>query len=195
MKSKVQNFADEKKREEIIKELKSAIIDGGIKITDLFSADDIVSSDPALKSRQQEYEHAKRVEKKLGEEREKVITLTEEKEKADKKLGELNEQLSFTKVKSLFDTSAEARKLDEKQKTFIQKRIDVFKFAKEGDEFKTEFEKFIDKQLIEFADTAKLFGVPVDKSKTPGAGPGDGKDINTEADLENPEKNPFIPKE
>jgi len=183
-------------KEEII----AAIKEANLTVIDVFSAEEITASEPAKKAKQTEYEHAKRVEKSLGEEREKVITLTKSLEDANKQVKTLNEAVSTTQVKSLFEESAPARKFTDKEKVFIQKNLPAFKSDKTGTELKTDFERFLDSQLKEFEDYAKMMGIDVLKDreaaqKATGAPSGDGKDrVGDEKDMSVPENNELIPK-
>ncbi|MBM3210587.1 hypothetical protein FJZ33_00085 [Candidatus Poribacteria bacterium] len=187
-------------KEAIIKELKETISEAGLKVGDIFSPEDITNSEPARKAKQTEFEHAKRVEKVLGEEREKVISLTRSIEEKENKIKSLNEVVSKTQVKTLFDTAKETRKLDDKEKVYIEKRLGTFKSDKDGDDLKNEFEKFLDSQVNDYIETAKLLGVDIKKGdggddkgdKGKGAGSGDGKGDGE--DLTKPENNEFIPK-
>ncbi len=180
-------------------EIKDAIREAGFKVTDIFTENEIVSSEPAKAAKQTEYEHAKRVEKALGEEREKVIGLTKERDDAVGKARTLKEQVSQTQVSTLFGAASETRKLDDKQKAFIQKNLKGFKSDKEGDELKTEFDRFVDSQLTDYTETAKLMGIDVTKTKTDETNTpnGDGQTPpgSTAEDLSDPAKNDMIPKE
>lgn len=180
----------------IISEIKSTIAEAGLKMTDLFSSDDITSSEPAKKAKQVEYEHAKRIEKVLGEEREKVISLTKSIDEKEGKIKSLNEVVNKTQVKQLFDGAKDVRKFDDKEKTYIEKRIGTFKSDKAGDELKAEFDKFLDAQVNDYIETAKLLGVEVkkedDKEKNKGVGAGDGKGGES-SDLTDPKNNDLIP--
>jgi hypothetical protein len=183
-------------KEAIIAELKATIVEAGLKISDLFTSEDITSSEPARKAKQIEYEHAKRVEKALGDEREKVLTLTKSLDEKDVKVKSLNEIVSKTQVKSLFDVAKDARKFDDKEKGFIEKRLATFKSDKDGDDLKAEFDKFLDGQIVDYIETAKLLGVDVKKEGDgkgkEGVGSGDGK--GGDADLTDPSQNDLIPK-
>jgi hypothetical protein len=134
-------------KEEIIREINETIKEAGLSITDLFGDSDIKSTEVFKKEAYNAHEHARRVEKVLGEEREKIRDLTKDLEDKTSKIKTLNEVVSKTQVKTLFDTTRETRKLDDKEKTFIEKRLNTFKSDKEGEELKLEFEKFIDGQM------------------------------------------------
>lgn len=190
-------------------EIKAAIAEGKFKITDIYTPDEITASDPAVQAKQTEYAHTKRLEKQLGEEHERVVTLTREKEEATTKIKTLNEQVSTTQVGSLFTDESKARKYNDKQRTFIQKNLGQFKSDKAGEELKKDFQVFLDKQQADFLENAKLMGLdpavvgaPAAEGEgtgTPAAaagagvnnadGQGGGKDMN------DPKNNDFIPAE
>lgn len=181
---------------EVLAELKAAVQESGAKVEDLFTSEEITASEPAKKAKQTEYEHAKRIEKSLGEEREKVITLTKSIDEKEGKIKELNGQVSQTQASSLFTKSVADRKLNDKQKSFIERRLTGFKSEKSGDELKLEFEKYIDGEIKEFGEIAKTLGVKVDEQapndSNKGAGNDDGKS-GEGADLSDPATNDFIP--
>jgi hypothetical protein len=193
---------DKMDKQEII----DAIREAGLKITDLYTSDEIVASEPAKKAKQTEYEHAKRIEKSLADEREKVITLTKSLEEKDGKIKDLSGQVSQTQASSLFTKSAEDRKLNDTQKSFIQRRLSGFKSDKSGEELKLDFERYIDAEIKEFGEVAKVMGIKVEnpeidpatgKPKVDAGVPNDdGKGGGGSAeDLSDPSKNDFIPKE
>jgi len=178
-------------------EIKEAIKESGLKITDVFDSEDITTSEPAMKATQKHYEHAKRLEKQLGEEREKMIDLTNKHNEASGKIKTLTEKVNTSTSRSLIDTSITTRKLDAREKAFIDKNIGSFKSDKEGEDLKLEVEKFVDGQIKEFGEYAKLMGIDLKKSapaaSTPSAdGKGEG---STTEELEDLSKNDFIPKE
>ena len=76
---------------EVISELKAAISEAGATIADLFTADEITNTETFKKEKQNAHEHARRVEKVLGEEREKIITLTKSLDEKEGKIKSLNE--------------------------------------------------------------------------------------------------------
>lgn len=190
---------DKMDKQEII----DAIREGKFTITDIFTAEEITASEPAKKAKQTEYEHAKRIEKQLGEEREKVITLTKSIEEKDGKLKTLGEAVSKAQASTLLTKAAEVRKFNDKQKAFIERRIGSFKSDKIGDELQLEFDKYLDNEIKEFGEYAKVMGIKIEdpeidpatgKPKEKGAGNDDAKEGEGE-DLTKPEKNDFIPKE
>ena len=186
-------------------EIKKAIAEGKFSITDFFSDDEIVNCDPARKARQTEYEHAKRVEKSLGEERAKVLDLTKEKTELTTKIGQLNETLNTTKASDLVKGSIATRKLSEQQTKFIDKHMSKFKSEKEGDELKLDVERFIDSQLKEYDDYTELITGKKPETKSEnneetneegasktGHPSADGKSRDG-VDLTDPKNNDFIP--
>ena len=187
------NTEEKMDKQEIIDAIKEA----GLKVTDVFTPEEITASEPAKKARQTEFEHAKRVEKSLGEEREKVITLTKEKDEAQGKIKTLSEQVSRAQVGTLFTKSNETRKFNDKQKAFIERRLPGFKSDKSGDELQLEFDKYLDNEIKEFGEYAKVMGIKVDDpaatdDKDKGAGNDDGKD-GAGKDLTDPKNNDMIP--
>lgn len=191
-----------------IEELKAAIKEAGAKITDIFAADEIVSSEPAQKAKQTDHEHARRLEKQLGEEREKIRDLTKSVEDANGKIKTLNEKVSTSTVRSIFDTSATKRKLSDKEKAFIEKNVGSFKSDKEGADLEQDFERFMDAQVKAYEETAKLFGID---PKAAGAGSGSnnqgasgagagstdgsagGENLTEEEKMRDPKYNDLIP--
>lgn len=182
-----------------IEEIKEAIQSGKVKPSDIFSEEELTKDsvviEYAKKEKQTEYEHAKRVEKKLGEEREARI-----KEGADhqKETETLKSENLKAKVEGNLKTVSEERKLTENQIAYITKNFGDFKTeAKDQDGLMNDLNKFIDQQLKDLDDVAKMLGVGEkgekgDKGKK-GIPSGDGNELEKEEDYENPEKNPFIP--
>lgn len=160
----LQMFTQENEREIQQMDLtKEQIVDGIAKlrlgVTDLFSEDAIVSSEPAKKAKQQEYEHAKRLEKRLGEAREENTKLQGDITKAEGEISKLKETASVGIAKDIFATVATEKKLDPKFQKFVEKNLKSFKTDKEGDEFKAEVERFVDAQAKEYKEQAELYGV------------------------------------
>jgi hypothetical protein len=180
-------------KDAIIKEIKETLVETGLKVTDIFGDADIKSTDIFKKEIDNAHEHAKRIEKKLGEERERIITITNELNDKENKIKKLNEVVSNTTVKSIFDQAKTERKLDDKETAFVEKKLGGFKSEKEGDELKADFQKFLDSQLDDYMETAKLLGVDVKKDKDDKKlDTGDGKSDGV--DLTDPANNEFIPK-
>lgn len=196
-------------------QVKEAILKLGIKVNELYSDDDIVSSEPAKKSKQNEYEHAKRLEKRLGEAREENSKLQGENVKLQDSNKQLQVKANVGTTKEILKTVSTERKLDDKFVKFIEKNVGSFKSEKEGDEFKTELEKFVDTQAKEYKEMGELYGFETkittdakggddDDSDDDGKGKGTGtpssdgkggkKDEEVKGDkYTDPEKNDFIP--
>lgn len=188
-----------------LKEVKAAIKEGKFKITDLFDRDEILESAPVSEEVDKHKGHAKRVEKQLGEEREKVVDLTKKVEETGAKVKGLNEKLSSQTGKTMFDASATTRKLNDKEKAFISRNLNNFKSEKADAELTSDFERWMDSQMAEYMETAKLLGVDTgkqddgkgkeDDGKGGGTGPTDGKDAagNIEDKYTNAKTNDLIP--
>ena len=178
-------------------EVLDAVKELGLKVTDIFTPEEIVASEPAKKAKQTEYEHAKRIEESLGKEREKVITLTKELGEKDTKIKTLGEQVSRTQVGTLFTKSNEARKFNDKQKAFIERRLGSFKSDKSGDELQLEFDKYLDTEVKEFGEYAKVMGIKPEEAAAAlatGTPNTDGQGGEKKG-LDVPANNDFIPKE
>ena len=181
-------------KEKIIAELKATIAETGVTLSDIFTPEEIKSSDVFKKESVNAHEHARRIERVLGEEREKIINLTKSLEEKDTKIKGLNEVVSKTQVKTLFDNAKTARKFNEKEKVFIEKRINDFKSDKDGEALKLDFDKFLDAQVNDYIETAKLLGVPIeDKNKENSTGVENADGKNSNIDLTDPKQNDFIP--
>jgi len=180
-----------------VKDIRAAIEAGELtaKPSDLFTEEQL-TEDPAfiklLKAEKQtEYEHARRVEKALGEERVKNATMAEE-------LAALHSQVNAAKTRAVFERLASERKLTDAQKQFMAADVDSFSSdAKNDKDFEVAVARLIDGGIARFRETAKLFGVDVDKQDTEQSPPqktGDGTTPPplTEKDFTDPAKNPFI---
>ena len=182
-----------------LEEIKEAVKEGDFSLSDLVKAG-VYSNDAVLeldfvkdnikKEKQVEYEHAKRVEKSLKEQRESNINLTKELEESKGKLSKLNEQVNVITTASLFEEFAKARNFDDKEKAFIGQNIKSFKSGKEGEELKSEFNKFLDEQIVSFNKTLEILGIKKEEKKA-------GAPANTgggaTGDLTNPKDNDLIP--
>jgi hypothetical protein len=175
-------------------EIKEAIREAKLKPTDLFEELEIVNSEPAAEARKKERAYGERQLKLLNEEHEKFIDLEKKHNEAVGKVKTLTEKVNSSTSRSLIDGSVAARKLDAKEKAFIEKNLSAFKSDKEGEDLKVDVERFVDGQLKEFVDTAKLFGVEIKKEGEAGTPNADGKGgASTPEELEDPAKNDFIP--
>lgn len=193
-------------------EIKEAIRESGVKILDLFEEDELLALEPVKKSKQGEYEHAKRLEKRLGEAREENSKLQGE----FIKLQDANKQLAVRAnagiARDVLTGISTEKKLDTKFVQYIQKNLGQFKSDKEGTEFKNELEKFVDTQAKEYVEMGKVYGFEAKvstasvnneegadgKKGSAGAPNADGKTEKEEKDspaseFEDPKKNPFIP--
>lgn len=180
---------DKMTKEEILE----AIKEGKFKITDIYSKEEILETEFAKADHKDAHEHSRRVEKQLGEEREKIVTLTRSLEEASGKIKTLNEQVSITQVGNLLTQAAPARKFSDKEKAFIEKNLAAFKSDKSGEELKTDFDRFLDKQLKEFEETAKLMGLDIKKEAKPAVGAPSADGTGGGEDLTDPKNNDFIP--
>lgn len=159
----LQMFTQENQRElqqmDITKEqVKEAILKNGWSPTEFYSEDQIISTEPAKKAKQNEYEHAKRLEKRLGEAREENSKLQGENVKLQDANNQLKTKANAGQVKDIFGGVAKEKKLDEKFVKFVEKNLKGFKSEKEGDEFKTELEKFVDEQAKDYKEMGELYG-------------------------------------
>ena len=176
---------------------------GRIKPSDLFGAE-VLAEDPSVKGLIEtetrravagEYAHRKRGE-----------------EGFDKTKGELEKQLNDLKaeantlriatatgqVRPLYDTQKTARKLTEKQATFIEGRLEKFKPIKPEDVEK-EFNFYLDSEIDEYGKIAKLMGIEEKASGNGGQDKGGGTGPEEKPAAGAPEnkyidpaKNPFI---
>lgn len=161
-----------------------------LKVVDVFSEEDIANSEPAKMLRQSYVEEAKRVKAELGKERENLVTVTKERDEHSLKARDLMTKLNSITIKTLFDTEAGIRKFTEPQKGFISKNLPSFKSDKEGDVLKAEFGIFLNNQITEFNDTAKIMGIKVEETnkQAPATdGKGDG------SNMQDPAQNDAIP--
>jgi len=188
-------------------ELKQAIQESKLQPSDVFSQD-VLFADPAIKEQVQE-----KVKSVTGYNIRKLEELTEEKVTLTKKLEEANAKIeegekekkklvlesSKTKVGTLFEAQKTARKLDEKQVKYIQKKLDDFSPEK-PEELEKEFNTYLDKKIDEYSEIAKdVFGIEdkdngKDKGKTGGTEPNEGgsEDTGDENKYTDPTQNPLI---
>lgn len=180
-------------------ELLKAIKDSGLQISDLFTSDELLTI-PFVKDlndkQKENYEHYRRVEKTLGEER----------TARDAELGKLRKDLTAAQGVPLLKTLATERKLTDIQTKFLERHLADFKTdAVEADALKRDANTFLDKIIKDSDELAAVFGVkPEDKGKSNGKSTRETKredfsagntpsDEDNEDSLTNPEKNPFIP--
>lgn len=184
-------------------EIKAQILEGKLKPSDLFdqaalTADPVVGE--ILKTEKQtEYEHAKRVEKRLGEERDGRLA---DSKKFEEELGKLRTEVVKSTKGATLATLVTERKLDERQKKFVESHLaDFTTDAADDAGVRKDLNTFIDKQLTQYNTIAEIFGVKKEEVTTPltaGAGtpPSDGKkaeQVEDPTDLSDPKNNPLIP--
>lgn len=191
-------------------QVKEAVLKLRLNPIDIFSEDEITASEPAKKAKQTEYEHAKRLEKRLGESREENTKLQSDVTKYEGENSKLREKANTGMARQSLGGIVTDKKLDPQFVKFIESNIDVFKSDKEGDEFKTELVKFVDGQAEKYKANAELYGIKevkittgeigdADKDKPKGTPNSDGKTNQQEdaddkpSEMEDPEKNDFIP--
>ena len=191
-------------------QIKATIVEAGVKIHDIFSEEEIIASEPAKKAKQNEYEHAKRIEMKLGEAREENIKLQSKVTGLEGEKALLAEKVNIGTVRDSLKAVATERKLDPKFAAYVEKNLTNFKSSKSGDEFKSELEKFVDVTAKDYVEMGKIYGFEAKVTTEPkesgesGAGGGagapaadGGKGAATGnedlSNYENPAKNDFIP--
>lgn len=172
-----------------------------IKPSDLFGAE-VLAEDSSVKGLVEseirravagEYAHRKRTEEGFDK----------TKAELEKQLNDLKAEANTLrvatatgKVRPLYDAQKAARKLTEKQATFIEGRLDRFKPVK-PEEVEKEFNFYLDSEVDEFGKVAKLLGIEEqkgdDKTKDGGTGPDENKKSGTpENKYLDPAKNPMI---
>lgn len=159
---KVENMADI-----TVGEIKALIKAEKMTPSDLFTLGDL-SEDPSVmdlvKSEARtaakgEYEHRKRTDKKFDEEREKWET---EKKEFQATITTLKPKAIQNDRDAAFKTITEARKLDEKEVKFINRKLSGFTPEKVEDLDK-ELNTFVDTQLDDFKEYAKDMGIELPK--------------------------------
>jgi len=189
-----------------LEDVRKAIRQGGYEVTDLFDEEDILDlkivRNHVKKEKQTEYEHAKRLEGRLAEERNSRLQREKELEDEISKLKRETFQASSSK---LFEALAAERKLDDRQRKFMELRLSGFNPEKveDQDAIKAELNKWIDAQLTEWQTLTEL--IAGEKQE----GSEDKKDASTPPapsvgagtlgaqplpETMDPAKNPLIPK-
>jgi hypothetical protein len=149
-------------------QIKEAIRESGFSITDIFSATDIIDSEPSQEAKKKERGFAKRKEEEFNAEHEKVIDLQKKLDDTTGKVKTLTQKVNTTAAKTHIEASLAGRKLDPKEREFIIKSAQKFTSEKEGDELKQDVERFVDGQVKEFEGIAKDMGYEL---KRPAAAP------------------------
>lgn len=199
-----------------LEEIRQAIKDGKFKVTDIFPTDQLIAVPEVVehikKEKQTEYEHAKRLETKLGEEREAHT-------KTKNELGKQVEEMTAKTVQASSEATLQAlvaeRKLTSKQTAYAKANMKAFKTeAKDAEGLKKDLNTFLDTQVKAYDETLKVAGLnPAEHGGTgappegetteqkaareaaagKGAGAGDAPTGGT-GELDDPNKNDFIPK-
>jgi len=191
-------FTHNREEKMTLEEIKEAIKEGKFSPSQLFAKEVLTSDqivvDHVRAEKQTEYEHAKRVERKLQEEREAGM----KKEKDyEAKIAEFSGAAIRVKSSEVLKNLIAERKLNEQQAAFVNKNAGTFKTeAKEDDLLKLDINKFIDGQLKEFTEVAKILGVKPpedDKGTSDGSKGAASGDDDKGKDLEDVKNNPFIP--
>jgi len=179
-----------------IKEIQEAIKDGGHSPSDVFTVDALKADSNIVAhvkaEKQTEYEHARRVEKSLGEER-------EDRMKVEKGLNDELAKMKAANIKSKADSivkgEMESRKFDDRQKRFIERNMSQLETEAESeDALELDVGKFLDAQLKDYGEVAKMFGVGGDDRGTKkSVSDSPASDGSTSDDLTDPKNNPQIP--
>lgn len=192
-----------------LEDIKEAIRESDLTPSNVFSKAALLGDDAVVKhvrkEVQTEYEHAKRVEVSLGEERKKNRETAKEFEDRIKTLAAekdiLQKDNRMRKVSELAAPILETKKLDETQRKFVERNLPQFSSdADNQDTFRQDLEKFVDRQLEGYSATRKLFGLEEEESPESegelGLPAGDKSKGEGEEEVdkyEDPTKNPFIP--
>jgi|GEM_PF-1987810 len=193
-----------------LEEIKEAIREGDLTPGQLFSRKALLEDEIVVthveKEKQTEFEHARRVETKLGDERKE--RRAKEKE-LDEQLAELTstnrklakESLSFQALQIATPILNE-KKLDEVQRKFVESKLPLFSSdADDRVKFKADLEGYIDTQLMDLKETSKLLGIeeeePEPEEEDVGLSAKD-KDEKGSEEIDkymDPEQNEFIPED
>lgn len=163
-----------------VAEMKTLIKEEKIKPSDLFDNDSL-TDDPFVKgfvkdaekaASSGEYAHRKRTDTKFDDERE---DWEKEKKKKDEQIKNLEIKDAKREAVDLFTTKIKERKLDKQQTKFVETKQKDF-VPEDIEKLDKEVDKFMDSAVEEFKETAKIFGVKIDKSEekeeTTGSPPG-----------------------
>ena len=184
-------------REELI----AAIQTGNFTPEDLFVLDVLVKQPSVVAhvraEKQTEYEHAKRIEKVLAEER----TARMEAEKAhETAINAAKAEVVKVSIGQIFGALAAERKLDTKQRAFVDRRIGAFATAAtDPASAKADLNTWLDGQLVDYSETAKLLGVQVGAGEENRAAGDETKRVDYDretsqgSDVTDPKNNPLIP--
>lgn len=177
-----------------IDEIKKFVAEEGISPSEIFGRDALID-DPAVKgyvderekiASSGEYAHRKRTDDKFDSEKKKW---EEEREQKDEEIKTLKTKEAQRNAKELIEKKVKERKLDDKQKKFIESKQNDF-LPEDLDAVEKEVDKFLDARVEEFNMTAKIFGHKISETRSseeeskPGGEPGSGS---------NEEENDLIP--
>ena len=140
-------------------DVKAAVAELKLSPSDLFSIEDVVAD---KKVRTNLQEAATRVGKERDTARERIAELENTVAETDKKLKQHD---VLSKSATIFDTvlADPERKLGDKAKAFIKRNIKTFSTDAEDEAIlKADVGKFVDAQVVEYGEQAKLFGVEVE---------------------------------
>lgn len=177
-----------------LEELKEAIKKGKFKPSEVFAEDDL-KKDPYVSDivSRTGREAARRVrDEEVTEVKEQLKVITGERDT-------LSSQLMQVRSKSVLETLSQERKLDDKQKKFLDRKSETFKTDSKDDAgLKIDLNKFIDGALEEYRGIAELFGVKIDKQpekeNDPGTPASDMGGLQSDdSNLTDPKNNPLIP--
>jgi len=148
-----------------VAEIKAVISENGIKPSDLFGMSDLVSdpvvtgyvADEKKNASAGVFANLKRTDKKFDEEKEAWTKREKELTDENMKLKRDNAKLG---VGNLFNKAITSRKLDEKQKKYIEARIPKFDVS-DPEKIEDEFNTFLDDQIETFKTDASVFGVDI----------------------------------
>jgi hypothetical protein len=196
-------------------ELRHAIQEAGLRPQDLFDPDDLDADPPdTRRSREKGNTADTAAERTFYENRELRRQLADARQKltkAETDMQALNAKVvehettiashaktvAMSRAKGeLFEKAARERKLDDRQKKFVQARLDKFAVQKPEDVDK-EFSTYLDHEIDELrALEQDVFGIkpPTPEQKDKGTGPSDNPPATDVPDALDPAKNPFIPK-
>jgi len=162
------DFGDKKMN---LSDVKVAVKDLGLTPTQIFGIDDIMGDTAVVgkvkEAKESTYNMSERIRKERDEARERITTLENTNAETDKKLKQHTMQSKSVGVLDAVLAEPE-RKLDDKAKIFIKRNLKDFSTAAENeDTLKVDVGKFVEAQVVEYGEQAKLFGVDVGNAPTP----------------------------
>ena len=185
----VQAFAGRENAAMTKEEVLQAIAELKLKPGDVFGID-ALTADPGVHDKIEKTgrEAARRVKE------EEADKLREQNEALSKKLQNAERAAVVSRAGSVIETLAASRKLTEQQLAFAKRNAASWKPEADTEEALTvAANKFLDGQLTEFAEVAKLLGAEPKAADDKGAPSGDGLPVPDGKDLADPANNPLIP--